>query len=141
LLLAVISVDGNQTVAAPAGWTALDNGQAPNNAASLGVFYKLATSSEPANYAFTWGAGEQAVGAIMRYSNIDTANPIDVTSGITATGNSNFPTSPDITTNSPNTTVVYAYAADSKYGENFQGPYNPTGTTGIYGFRSKFSIG
>jgi len=118
LLLAIISIDGNKTVTAPVGWTTLDNGQANGNAATLAVYYKISTASEPANYTFTWAGGEHNLGAIMRYSNVDTNNPIDVINSITATGTSNGPTAPDIATVSDNTTIVYAYAADADYGND-----------------------
>jgi len=133
LLLAVISTDGNQAVTAPAGWITIDVGSSPNNAATLATFYKIATASEPASYQFAWPGGERNTGTILRYSNINTSNPIDVLTAITATGNSNTPTSPDLTAVSSNTTVVYAFAADGNHGNVTTAP---AGTTGRYANRA-----
>ena len=86
----------NMTIATPAGWTALRN---MNNTTvtRLATFYKIASGSEPASYAVTFGGGtpsQQAVGAITAYYGVkaNTApGALDV-NGATGTGNTATPT-------------------------------------------------
>ncbi|MBE2224705.1 MAG: hypothetical protein IAF02_24405, partial [Anaerolineae bacterium] len=109
LLLAAIATDGSRTIAAPTGWTIINRGNSGGEV-SLAVFYKIATGTEPGNYAFTWTGGEQATGTIMRYTGVNPSSPIN-TSGF-GTGTSNAPTAPTVTTTTAETMVVRIFATD-----------------------------
>jgi len=127
LLIATVATDGNAPVATPAGWTLIDLGQSPGNASTFGVWYRVATASEPATHTFTWGApNENATGTILRYTGVDTSTPIDV-SGV-ATGNSVNPTAPSVTTTAANARLLRLFGADTTVSVNTV----PTGTTRRY---------
>ncbi len=125
LLLATVSTDGDRTLNTPADWTLLDQGQSSGSDSTLAVFYRIATATEPANHTFTWSGGEEAAGAIVRYSGVSTSNPIDASA--TGTGQSTSPTSPAATALSANTRVVRVYGADD---DDLSGSPYPSGTTG-----------
>jgi hypothetical protein len=111
LLLAVISTDGSVTFdAPPTGWTLINQGQSDVSASTLAVFYKIAGSAEPAAYTFTWTAVQQAAGAILRYTGVETATPINAFA--TAIGTSAAPTAPSVTTSVADTMVVRIFGAD-----------------------------
>jgi len=105
LLLATLSARGNTTITAPTGWISVGRANNSTNE-TLAVFYRVtdATDSSVTSYTFTLNANVGVVGAILRYSGVDTANPINV-SAIT-TGNSTAPTAPIVTTTVADTTVV-----------------------------------
>src|SRR5207248_5301458 len=99
----------NMTIATPAGWTAHRN---TNNTtvSRLATFYRIA-SSEPASYTVSFGGGtptQEAVGAITAYDGVLSSAPLDV-NGLTATGNSGFPSATSITA-AANTLVLAAYS-------------------------------
>ncbi|MEM7271833.1 MAG: hypothetical protein AAF547_02030, partial [Actinomycetota bacterium] len=81
LLLAHVAYSVSGTVGnltPPAGWTTLTESAA--NGLVHGVYWRIATSSEPAQYGFTLSGGgtETAAGSITVYDGVDTASPIDV---------------------------------------------------------------
>ncbi len=110
LLLLMVNKDGSGNVATPSGWTLINQGDCDSGACDLGVYYKIATSSEPANYTISWTGSEQGVAGILRYTGANTTDPID-TSGA-ATGDSANPQAPSVTTGVTNTRVVRIYGAD-----------------------------
>ncbi|MEM1118939.1 MAG: SdrD B-like domain-containing protein, partial [Bacteroidota bacterium] len=135
-LIAIISTDGNTTITAPAGWSTLNQGQSTTNASTLSIFYRTASNAGSSSHNFTWSGGQHALGAILAYTGVDASNPFDnftISSDI-STGTSNNPTSPTKTTSEANTAIIYAYSADADYGNNT--PYEPSGTTGVFGNRS-----
>ena len=87
--------------------------------------YKIATASEPANYTFSWNNGEEAAGAILRYTGVDNAAPI-AAFGV-ATGSSTSPTAPDVHSSRIDTMVVRVYGADD---DDLSGTPYPPGTNG-----------
>lgn len=95
LMIAAISADGSSTITAPAGWTQLSQDTA-NSTVSLGVWWKIATVSEPSSHTFTWDTNEQAYGWIMRFTGHDPANPIHASAD--NGGSANNPISPAVTT-------------------------------------------
>ena len=72
----------------PAGWTLINNTSntgpgcgASNTTIQLATFYKVVTNAEPLNYTFTGNASNQEyVGAIVAYTNVNAAAPIDASS-------------------------------------------------------------
>ncbi len=110
LLLATISTDGDVTFNTPTGWTLLNQGPSPGNDSTLAVFYRIAGGSEPTTYTFTWSGNQQAAGAILRYTGVDSITPINTFA--TATGTSASPTAPSVTTTVADTMVVRIFGAD-----------------------------
>lgn len=114
LLIGVLTLDTHEgeTLLPPAGWTEIavqgTTGRSGNT--QTGVWYRSAGGSEPASYAFAWGSEEQAVGAVIRYSGVDTADPIGVFA--TQVGESATPIAPSVTTTVAGSTVVRLFGAD-----------------------------
>jgi len=117
------------TIAPPAGWSILNQG---NNGgeAELGVFYKVA-STETGPYIFTFSSNKdgETAGAILRYSGVDTGSPQAVIAATAATGNSTTPTAPTNTTPGADYQVlrVFAQAGDKNKLSSLSEP--PTGHT------------
>jgi hypothetical protein len=130
-LVAIVSTDGNVTHAA-SGWTAIGQGQSPGGQSTLSLWYRAAGGSEPASYDFTWSGGQEAAGGILRYSNVDTSDPIDVAGG--NTGSSTSPTAPSVTTTVDNAMVLRVYSADDDDIE-VGDPY-PSGANGRFNIQS-----
>ena len=111
LLLAAIAINENVTnFAAPSGWTQVNYGNSGNEVV-LAVYYKVAGASEPTSYAFTWTNSYLAVGTILRYSGVDTTNPIDVSGS--STGTSNSAVAPSVTTTVDGAMVVRIAGVDT----------------------------
>lgn len=81
LLVAGITVAGGtgETVTPPSGWSLI---RRTDNSTVLSVlsYYKITGGSEPASYVFTFSPSAKATGGIVRYTGIDTASPIDLSS-------------------------------------------------------------
>ncbi len=103
LLIAVVVVDGNDTISPPGGWNEISMGVSGNRVA-VGVWWKMASSSEPTSHAFTWNDTEQFFGWIMRFTGHDPSNPI--ADSDSEDGTSSSPTSPEITTSIDNTMIL-----------------------------------
>jgi hypothetical protein len=109
-LIAQITVRGGTgtTITPPSGWTLVrrdDNGTTLAQA----IYYKIVVTpgSEPMKYRWDFGPGanvQRASGGIIRYSGVDTANPIDNSSG--NTGNGTSLTALSVTTTTPNDMLV-----------------------------------
>ncbi len=122
LLVAVIGVKTNPSTATPSGWTPIIagfnqcvSGTDPQTGirAQLNTFWRVADGSET-SVTVNFGAGviHQASGAVLRYSGVDTNNPIDVSAcdnGVSAS-----PTAPSITTTVPDDRVIRAAVADTE---------------------------
>jgi hypothetical protein len=108
LLIAAVSTDGSTSasIVAPAGWTLLNRGSDSGNNMTLGVWWKTAGASEPANYTFTWTGNEQAYGWIMRFTGHDSSNPINAWQFQQGASTSSTPTCPTVTTTVANATIV-----------------------------------
>jgi hypothetical protein len=116
VLVAGITVNGGTdiTITPPSGWTLI---RRTNNGGNVGIasYYHVVTSagSEPVSYSWglaTSGATRRASGGILRYTGVDTANPIDVDNG--GTGSSSSPTAPTVTTTAANDLVVGFFGLD-----------------------------
>jgi len=121
LLLAAIAVDGDKTVTAPTNsnpWMLFNEGSSNggnNDGTSLAIFYKIADASDvsASSYTFTASANAQMAGAILRYSNVDTSDPINSVFGVAnAPAESNMPTAPDVTSPINLPKVLRIFAAD-----------------------------
>jgi hypothetical protein len=105
LLIAALAIDGNviSTVNAPSGWTLVSRLQS-GSAVGVGVWWKIAGSSEPGTYAFTWTGNERAYGWTMRFTGHNPTTPINTFA--TNVGTSATPTCAATTTSVANTMVV-----------------------------------
>jgi hypothetical protein len=107
--LLVASVNGGEvkgsTWTAPSGWTeVLDQG----SGAALSLAYKVATSSEPTDYAFTMSSlFREAGGSILAYKN---ASYGGIGSLVVGTGASSSIDVPGITATSPNSLIIASVA-------------------------------
>lgn len=111
LLIAAVALDGAgaESIAGPPGWTLVYSG-VNNGRCGIGVWWKLATAGESANYDFTWGDGEEAYGWIMRFTGHDPADPVsDVAMAVDT---SSTPLSPAVTTTTDNSMVLRLGAFD-----------------------------
>jgi Polysaccharide lyase len=85
LLIAALDVRlaSSSTITAPSGWTLIrrDSNVPPYAALSQALYFKIATSSEPASYEWTFSASTSASGGILAFSGIDATTPIDAHSG------------------------------------------------------------
>lgn len=81
-LIAQVTVRGagDTTITAPAGWTLI---RRDNTLLSIGqaLYYKIATLNEPSSYTWTFNASQMASGGVAAYTNVNTASPIDASSG------------------------------------------------------------
>jgi len=112
VMVASIAVHPETIVpAAPAGWTLLrDTSQTTGNGSRMATYYKVAGSSEPGSYTWTFSGGtlDGATGGIASFSGVDTTTPIDVEGGNT-TSNSYSLTASAITTTVANTMLVGSF--------------------------------
>jgi MSHA biogenesis protein MshQ len=84
LIASVAVTPSSITITPPSGWTLV---RRTNNAGptsnSLAVYYKVATGSEGASYAFNVTGATFGVGGIQGFTGVDTANPINIENGQT----------------------------------------------------------
>jgi hypothetical protein len=102
------------TVTAPAGWTLIrrmnNTTGAPN---SLAVYYRIATSGEPASYTWTFSAGAAgAAGGIQSFGGVDLTDPFDVENGATTPSGLTH-TAPSVVTTNANSMVVTTHSVAS----------------------------
>jgi type II secretory pathway pseudopilin PulG len=117
LLIAAVSTDGSTSgsLASPAGWTLLDRGTDSAAQVTLGVWYKIAGASEPANYTFTWTGSEQAYGWVMRFTGHNSSAPINASAFQSGSSTSSTPPCPSVTTTVANTMIVRIGAFDRAF--------------------------
>ena len=113
VLIAQIAYNTGATgsITPPAGWNTIDVLTNTTNPMMQGLYWRVATGSEPTHYSFTLSTdkSETATGAILAYADVDTANPIDAVAGQTNAPGSSV-VAPSITTTQPNTMLVALYA-------------------------------
>ena len=107
LLIAAVATDGNTTASlSSAGWNLIVIDERYNEV-TFGVWWKLATASEPSNYVFTWDHGQEAYGWIMRFTGHDATTPINAWSVETTGSNvTNNPPSPAVTSTIANAMIL-----------------------------------
>ncbi|NKB35815.1 MAG: DNRLRE domain-containing protein [Gammaproteobacteria bacterium] len=105
LLIAFVVTDGNtaSALADQAGWEKIEVLD-ESAAITFGSWWKLAGSSEPASYTFSWSGSQEAYGMVMRFSGHDSSDPLNKFEK--ATGTSSQPLSPEITTDVANTLIL-----------------------------------
>jgi type II secretory pathway pseudopilin PulG len=114
LLIAAVSTDGSTagSISSPAGWTLLDRGIDSAGAITLGVWYRIAGASEPANYTFTWTGNQQAYGWISRFTGHNSSTPVNALAAQGGSSTSASPPCPSVTTMVANSMIVRIGAFD-----------------------------
>ncbi|MFC1481220.1 Calx-beta domain-containing protein [Candidatus Neomarinimicrobiota bacterium] len=108
VLIAVLSTDANRVLVAPdVNWAQIEH---RSNSATLASWWKAAGPAEPDSYTFTWNANEKAVGAILRYTGINTLNAVDTS--VTKTGYGKFPWTAELTTNIDGALILQVLGVD-----------------------------
>jgi hypothetical protein len=112
LMIAEVSYGGGAgaTVTEPAGWTVISENFVTGQG-WLGVYYRLANSSEPATYTWNFSASAQAAGGISTYRCVNQDDPIHAVSA-TNSGNSNSPKGNGVTTSVDGTRILWLVASD-----------------------------
>lgn len=107
LLIAAVATDGDETISAPSNqdWTLLSLETSSGSAVTLGVWAKLAGSTEAGTQTFSWTSPEQAYGWIMRFKGHDPSNPLNAMN-ITGGGSTTTPISPSVATTVNNTMIL-----------------------------------
>jgi hypothetical protein len=126
VLLAYLTNSGAAPTAGPTGWTQLSSAGTANAA-----WWKLATSSEPTSYTWTFGAGTYAEGLIVQYSGVG-STPIDTYTNNSATGTAITSTA---ATNSAAGETYVLFLGAEKYAVTFTTPSGLTleaSVSGIY---------
>lgn len=110
------------TLTAPSGWTLVRNvnnttgGGTGGYGSRLFIYRRVATSSEPSSYTWTFGGTPSqsgTAGGILSFSGVDTSNPIVVENGQTTAGPSNH-SAPSLNTGTiANTMLVSSHAVNS----------------------------
>lgn len=83
MLIALISTDGNPTMTTPNGWDLEDE---IGGTAKSFIYRRLSPGNEPLSYTWTLDGAEDAVGAIIRFLNVDPDTPINAKEKTSGTG-------------------------------------------------------
>ena len=100
-LVALISTDGNPVITPPVGWVAEDS---IGGTAKSFVYYRSSPGGEPANYTWTLGGAEDAIGQILLIKRVHPTDPINVK--VTDSGNGSTIAVPAITTTTDKTMLL-----------------------------------
>lgn len=88
VLVAQVTIEKGSdiTITPPAGWVLV---RRTNRGSDIGqaIYYKVATASEPASYRWNFSQSNKAAGGILRYTGVDSGDPIIDSSGRVGDGN------------------------------------------------------
>lgn len=113
LVASVNTGSGCSGFKAPSGWTAMIPSWTDNNDSAGATWWKIAGSSEPSSYTFTWTTSSIYVASIMRFTAADTTAPVRASRIDHATGLAASFTSTALSgTQSGDLTVVVAQMGD-----------------------------
>lgn len=107
IVVAIIHIEGLQTVTAPSGFTETLGSPASYSNDRLRTYWKRATGSDAGTYDFTFSSSVYHIGAAIRVSGcVDSGNPFDVEDG-DGTGASPMPVL-SMATSTDNTLLLWA---------------------------------
>lgn len=107
VLVATIQLTGSTAMSPPTGWTAFfDAFGAAASDPSIGAWYRVATSTEGANYKFTGWSAANSFGGINRYSGVSSTSPVVTTATTFCTSTQTAVTVPQLTGLPANTMLV-----------------------------------
>ena len=100
-------LSGSVSIKPPSGWNLIrrDSSAPDYHSLTQALYYKVAGSSEPASYSWTWSSTATAAGAILDFKGIDQSAPVDSHSGA-STPESRFAVAPSVTTSASDDIVV-----------------------------------
>jgi serine protease AprX len=106
-LIAQVAYNAAGSIAPPEGWNTVDVLTHPTKPIMQGIYWRIASDSEPTHYSFTLTSNKSdtVVGAIAVYTGIDVANPIDAYAGQSSDPGDPV-VAPSITTTQTDTTLV-----------------------------------
>ena len=108
VLLASVSTRGdNVAITTPSGWTLIRRTDQPGFV-NQAVYVRVTTASEPASHTWKMVGNHSASAVIQSFSGVDTATPVEASSGMGGVGPSI--TAPGVTTLGPNRLVVGVYS-------------------------------
>jgi hypothetical protein len=119
ICVAHLAVSGDNVVSAPSGWQVI-RADILGHQDTLGLYWHLSTSGEPASYTWSTGGDIFYEGAIGCYSGVNTTTPIDpgAPNGSGAVGNGTSITAPSITTQVNGDLIIGAFqATESTWGQ------------------------
>lgn len=102
LLIAVLSLNANRTITAPAGWTVESEDVDPVFSGRKGVYSRVADGSEGSSAVWTLSVGATTAALMLRITGADTSDPV---TAIT-TEPANSATSPSVTTTAADSLVL-----------------------------------
>lgn len=123
------------TITPPTGWTLIRRDNTAS-AMAVGLYYKIAGSSEPASYTFNFNSTQQAVAGVTAYSGVSTTNPVDASSG-QYNDTVSAMTAPSVTTTKANDRLLW-FGAVTVYSSTIA---PPSGMTNEYAVNSGSSTG
>jgi hypothetical protein len=80
VMVAVVDVRGSPGITPPTGWMLVRMDEITSTMRQA-LFVKIVGGSEPVTYTWTFSKSQSAAGAIVAYSGVNTATPVDVHSG------------------------------------------------------------
>ncbi len=101
----IVRTAGN-TITAPSGWTLIKR-QDSGSSISTATYWKLAGSSEPSSYTWSFSTSGEASGGIASYIGVNKTSPIDASNAQYNSGTSTVSNS-GVTTTVPNDMLVFA---------------------------------
>ncbi len=135
-LIAQVAYNAAGTIDAPEGWNTIDVATHESKPIMQGLYWRSATSNEPAHYSFTLtsGKGDTVAGAIAAYSGIDLDDPIDAF-GSATTANTSV-VAPSISTTQADATLISFFTVRDNGSIT-----SPSGTTERWDFYSAGGVG
>src|SRR5918912_2548109 len=113
LLLAAVDVraSGSVAISAPVGWSLIrrDSNSPGYAALSEALYYRIAGSTEPASYSWSFGSAAAAASAIVSFRGADLTTPIDAHSGAYVPKNKSI-TAPTVVTTTANDSLIGFYS-------------------------------
>jgi hypothetical protein len=117
-MLAVVNFWGDLTLTAPGGWTELHTQKVVAGGGEARIFWRIASSSEPASYTWSTSFADYSMAYIATYAGVDVSAPVNV-SAIEANTSSTSAAQTAVTTTAANAMVLYVLSVDD-------GPSAPT---------------
>jgi hypothetical protein len=77
VMIATVDVENAPALTVPGGWTTIDDTVSTSSNNRGATYYKVAGSSEPANYTWSWTGNQHNAGGIVSFSGVDNTNVID----------------------------------------------------------------
>lgn len=114
LMIAELSYGGGSgaTITKPAGWSTTSENYVAGQG-WLGVYSKIASSSEPASYTWTFDSNAQAAGGISTYRCVNQDSPVHAVSA-TNSGSNSTPRGKGVTTSVQGTRILWFVASSGQ---------------------------